>query len=187
MPKLTTREQQVLRTLVAEAMVRRFSIMETQSYIKAQLGTIIGEREILRYRKQVKTESSKWLSDMAKSRTEFIAEYRQRIKECEEIQRELWRTYLLSKDLPAIRVKCLAELLKASNQILEMYDALPVVYSLTGTGQIHHKIEKDEEQIQIERELEHIRRQENAEQGQDSGNDDDDEELEPQQDNSDLV
>ena len=91
------------------------------------MGFEISEAETKRYRQALRKEAHQWITVLAKSKYEYIAEYRQRIQEVENNQKELWKIYYDFRSSSELKRQCQMDLAKLSSMLMDMYDAMPVV------------------------------------------------------------
>jgi hypothetical protein len=64
---------------------------------------------ISRYRAQLRQNAQKWIARLAKSkRSDYIAEYRERIDEVRKCQRELWNIAYDAKTFPRVKIEAIA-------------------------------------------------------------------------------
>jgi len=100
---------------------------DIRQYIKENMGFEISEAETKRYRQALRKEAHQWITVLAKSKYEYIAEYRQRIQEVENNQKELWKIYYDFRSSSELKRQCQMDLAKLSSMLMDMYDAMPVV------------------------------------------------------------
>ena len=100
---------------------------DIRRHIKENIGFEISEAETKRYRQGLRKEAHQWINVLAKSKYEYIAEYRQRIQEVENNQKELWRLYYDPRSSYELKRQCQMDLAKLSSMLMDMYDAMPIV------------------------------------------------------------
>jgi hypothetical protein len=124
--RFTLVQRQKIKSLVLEGVCQHKTTGEIMHYLKER-GFNISEAETKRYRQTLRKEAHQWIKVMAKSKYEYIAEYRQRIQEVENNQKELWRLCQDPRSSYDLKMHCQVNLAKLSSMLLQMYDALPIV------------------------------------------------------------
>jgi len=73
--------------LLQDCNIMRFTVYETQAYIKERLQIDVSYETVRNYRYKQKGSAQQWIAKLAKSkRADYIAQYRERIEEVETIQ-----------------------------------------------------------------------------------------------------
>lgn len=127
MSRFTLEQRQKIKSLVLEGVCQHKTTGDIRQYIKENTGFEISEAETKRYRQTLRKEAHQWITVLAKSKYEYIAEYRQRIQEVENNQKELWRLYYDSRSSNELERQCQMDLAKLSSMLMDMYDAMPIV------------------------------------------------------------
>jgi hypothetical protein len=112
---------------VLEGVCQHKTTGDIRHYIREKIGFEISEAETKRYRQGLRKEAHQWINVLAKSKYEYIAEYRQRIQEVENNQKELWRLYYDPRSSYELKRQCQMDLAKLSSMLMDMYDAMPIV------------------------------------------------------------
>jgi hypothetical protein len=112
---------------VLEGICQRKTTGDIRQYIKENTGFEISEAETKRYRQTLRKEAHQWITILAKSKYEYIAEYRQRIQEVENNQKELWKLYYDPRSSYELKRQCQIDLARLSSMLMDMYDAMPIV------------------------------------------------------------
>src|SRR5919108_2418079 len=111
MSKFTKQQRQELKSLVANAMIRRLDIFETQKYIQDSLHITISPDYVYHIKMQLKRDCSKELSLLAKDRDYYLKNtFFDRVHELEAQQQVLWDIVNNTKDRPEIQIKAIHEL-----------------------------------------------------------------------------
>jgi hypothetical protein len=125
--RFTVEQRKKIKSLVLEGVCQRKTTGDIRQYIKENIGFEISEAETKRYRQGLRKEAHQWINVLAKSKYEYIAEYRQRIQEVENNQKELWRLYYDPRSSYELKRQCQMDLAKLSSMLMDMYDAMPIV------------------------------------------------------------
>jgi hypothetical protein len=101
-------------------------------------------RTVKRYRAKIRESAQAWIARLAKSkRGDYIAQYRERIYEVMAYQRELWNICNNKETFERIKVEALSKLLDCTKQLVELYDAMPLISSIRDYG-CGHSVQLDE-------------------------------------------
>lgn len=125
--RFTVEQRKKIKSLVLEGVCQHKTTGDIRRYIKENIGFEISEAETKRYRQGLRKEAHQWINVLAKSKYEYIAEYRQRIQEVENNQKELWRLYYDPRSSYELKRQCQMDLAKLSSMLMDMYDAMPIV------------------------------------------------------------
>jgi len=127
---LIPRQRTECHRLILDCNIRRFTDKETLEYFRLN-GIEVSLASIKRYRKQVRENAHRWIARLAKSkRSDYIAEYKERIDELYTYQKELWKLYHDEKSKPFVKVAAMRALMESTKQLVEFYDALPIVTAI---------------------------------------------------------
>ena len=137
--KVTTKD--CVKQLIIDGEIKRFTAEETLAAIH-QHGIKCGSTRLKQLKKEIKQDARDWITYLARERNEYIALYKQGIDTFRVCQQELWK--LLGKeDTKAIeKVQCILGIGKLEREIVQLYDAMPIVKAITNTK------EEDIEQMQ---------------------------------------
>jgi hypothetical protein len=125
--RFTVEQRKKIKTLVLEGICQHKTTGDIRHYIKENIGFEISEAETKRYRQALRKEAHQWITVLAKSKYEYIAEYRQRIQEVENNQKELWKLYNDPRSSYELKRQCQMDLARLSSMLMNMYDAMPIV------------------------------------------------------------
>ena len=162
MSKFTTEQRKTIKSLVLQALCQQKTLEATSDYVKENSGLEISSDEADRIRKAFRKEARDWLSVLASSNHEYIAEYRDRIEAVKyQIRRanELYdkpaplKTVVKEYQNPNGSVTKVQEIHKIDNtdlkrrlltdisnmerMLMEMYDAMPIVRELASRKEVH--------------------------------------------------
>jgi hypothetical protein len=125
--RFTVEQRRKIRSLVLEGVCQHKTTEDIRKYIKENVGFEISEAETKRYRQILRKEAHQWITILARSKYEYIAEYRQRIQEVENNQKELWKLYYDPRSSYELKRQCQMDLARLSSMLMNMYDAMPIV------------------------------------------------------------
>jgi hypothetical protein len=132
MGQFSRTETEKINHVVLDCSIRRFTVYETQAYIKEHL---LSYPTVRNYRRRQRDSAQQWIANLAKSkRASYIACYRERIEEVEIIQRKLWEMINNPHIGPGTRVNAAETLLKCTEQLIQLYDCLPLVNAIRDYG-----------------------------------------------------
>ena len=132
--KFTIAERKHLKQLVQEAIVRRLTNKEAIAHIKKGLGQDITIKHITRIKKDIRGEASDWVSRLARTDSAYIYEYKLRINELENNQKELWRLYYENTTNTNQKIMIQEKLAKITIHLTQLYDVLPIINAVTSLG-----------------------------------------------------
>jgi hypothetical protein len=137
--KVTTKD--CVKQIIIDGEIKRFTAEETLAAIH-QHGIKCGLTRLKQLKKEIKQDARDWITYLAKERNEYISLYKQAIDTFKVCQQELWK--LLGKeDTKAIeKVQCILGIGKLEREIVQLYDAMPIVKAITNTK------EEDIEELQ---------------------------------------
>lgn len=130
----TQNESKIMKQLVQEAIVRRFTDKETQAFIKAELGKEISIRQITRRKSAIKREAGEWITSLARTKDAYVYEYKQRIHELENNQKELWRIYYSKDTTQKEKLMSQTALADITMKLTSLYDVMPIIQAVTHRG-----------------------------------------------------
>jgi hypothetical protein len=92
-PKFTSGERTIVKSLVAELSVKRIPDSLIISEVFKKTGKSITRMGLFKIKQSIKTESAKWYKTMRQSQFEYIHEFKERINEIMDLQRQALRDY----------------------------------------------------------------------------------------------
>jgi hypothetical protein len=131
MSKFTKQQRQELKSIVANAMIRRLDVFETQRYIQDSLHVTISPDYVYHVKMQLKRDSVKELSLLAKDRDYYLKNmFFDRVHELEAQQQVLWDIVKDNKDRPEIQIKAVHELHALTINLINGFQNLPEITML---------------------------------------------------------
>lgn len=152
MSKFTIEQRKTVKDLVFQGLCQQKTLESISAYVKEKSGLEISSDEADRIRKAFRKEAREWLSVLASSNHEYIAEYRDRI---EAVKYQIRRANeLYDKPAPLKTVvkeyqnpdgtktkiqeihkiddrdfkrRLLTDITNMESMLMEMYDAMPIV------------------------------------------------------------
>ena len=162
MSKFTTEQRKTIKSLVLQALCQQKTLEATSDYIKEKSGLEISSDEADRIRKAFRKEARDWLSVLASSNHEYIAEYRDRIEAVKYQIRRANELYDKATPLKTVvkeyqnpdgtttkiqeihkiddrdfKRRLLTDISNMEKTLMEMYDAVPIVRELASRKEIH--------------------------------------------------
>jgi hypothetical protein len=131
-----------IKQCVLDGSIKRFTVYETQLYIKQTLGISLSLATVKNYKAKSRLQAQNWIGKLAKSkRADYIAEYKARIDEVMRCQKTLWEIIDDKSTGPRTRVEACSKLLNCTEQLISLYDCLPIVNAVRdyGCGYDHDK------------------------------------------------
>ena len=126
MSKFTKQQRQELKSLVANAMIRRLDVFETQKYIQDMLHVTISHDYVYHVKMQLKRDSARELSLLQKDRDYYLKNtFFDRVAELEAQQQVLWDIVNNNKDKPDIQIKAIHELHALTMNLTDEFKNLP--------------------------------------------------------------
>jgi hypothetical protein len=130
--KFTSIEKQEIENIVANLTIKTIPDQLIIKHIFNQTGKTISRRSLVNVRQRLKRESFKWYSQLRKDNYEFIHEFRQRIKEINDLQEKHYLIVNSEKEPTYIKQTSLSELHKLTITLSNLYDIAPYIVSNLG-------------------------------------------------------
>ena len=131
MSKFTKQQRQELKSLVANAMIRRLDVFETQKYIQNRLHITISHDYVYHIKMQLKKDSARELSLLQKDRDYYLKHtFFDRVAELEAQQQVLWDIVNNNKDKPEVQIKAIHELHALTMNLTNGFKNLPEIAML---------------------------------------------------------
>lgn len=140
MGQVSTETAQRIRDHVLRANILRLTIEETIQYLRLD-NLPSSAKTVKRYRAMIKESAANWISSLAQSkRSDYIAQYKERIDEIEACQKELWKIIYDKQTKQHVKVEAMGKLMDCTARLKELYDSAPVVAAIRdyGCGFDHH-------------------------------------------------
>jgi hypothetical protein len=131
--KFTDVQREVLKRLVLDCILQRFTTEESLEYIntktKAKYDIEIGSDYIKHIKIELKRDARKELDHLRKNRFAYMNHlFFERVEELKNMQRKLWEIITDNQEEnPDTVVRSIAELHKLSNSLCQVYEMLPVL------------------------------------------------------------
>jgi hypothetical protein len=128
------REEQQLtkskrRQLISQCLIDRYTIEETRDYIFKQTNRMVGRRTIIRDKKELGEEATKFFYLLAKDNHEYNQKLKITLDSLESTLSDLKQEYNNSTDI-TIKLKLADSLLKYEKEVFEYYKYLPTINQL---------------------------------------------------------
>jgi hypothetical protein len=128
-----TEEQQLTkskrRQLISQCLIDRYTIEETRDYIFKQTNRMVGRRTIIRDKKELGEEATKFFYLLAKDNHEYNQKLKITLDSLESTLSDLKQEYNNSTDI-TIKLKLADSLLKYEKEVFEYYKYLPTINQL---------------------------------------------------------
>ena len=129
--KFSRYQRKYIKQLVIESEVQRFTMEETQAYIKERIKQDISMAYLYTVKRNIKKNVGTRLAYLQKHRTAFIAEFFNRADEVKKYQKDLWQIYHAHPSDGHLQKDCLRELHQLTITLGNMYAALPAYSGLS--------------------------------------------------------
>jgi hypothetical protein len=133
-PKLTAAERTQVQNLVANLYIKNIPESMILDEIRRQTGKTISRVSLFYIKQRIKKESYKWYSQLRKDNFEFIHEFRQRIREINDLQEKHYLIMNSDKEPTYIKQTSMAELHKLTITLSNLYDIAPYIVSNLGAN-----------------------------------------------------
>lgn len=122
-------DREFAKTLIIDSEIKHFTREEAIKTIRSK-GIDISLSTYKKLKAEIKTDARDWITNIAKSRNEYIALYKHSIDVYERLQQEMWDLYHDYETKPFVKKECLLGIAKLQEDIVSMYDAAPVVIAI---------------------------------------------------------
>ena len=127
MPKFNALQRQVILNIVADLTIKRIPDALIMQHIQNKTGKTISKMTLWNIRQRIKRESYNWYKTMREGEYEYIHEYKERINEIMDLQRQHHEIIIKNQNNPALIQTSLAELHKLSITLSNLYDIAPAI------------------------------------------------------------
>ena len=131
MSKYTAAERTLVRSIVANLSLKRIPDREITSEIYQLTNKTLSKSGLYRIRQAIKRDSYKWYKTMREGEYEYIHEFKERINEIVDLQKQHHEIIIRNEHNPQIQQTSLAELHRLSITLSNLYDVAPTII---GTG-----------------------------------------------------
>jgi nicotinic acid mononucleotide adenylyltransferase len=125
--KFTNEEKTQIKSLVATLSLKRISDNEIIEFIFNQTNKTITRMTLHNIRQQIKKESYEWYKAMRQDQFAYIHEFKERINEIMDLQKQHNEIIIRNRDNPQIQQTSLAELHRLSITLSNLYDVTPTI------------------------------------------------------------
>ena len=126
MSKLTALQKERLYQLVSIADAEGFTSEQAAQFITETLGVKLSPEYIRYTRRKMRGESYSWLTKMKSSKDHYIYEFKKRVDEV-TIARSMFFKVYHHTDNDFVKVQCARGILKAAEDMSELYGVLPLI------------------------------------------------------------
>jgi hypothetical protein len=126
MSKLNTIQKERLYQLVSVADAEGFTSEQAAQFITETLGITLTPAYIRYTRRKMRGESYSWLTKMKTSKDHYINEFKKRVEEV-SIARAMFFKVYHHTDNDFVKVQCARGILKAAEDMSELYGVLPLI------------------------------------------------------------
>ena len=127
MPKFTASERMLIQNLVCNLSIKRIPDNEIIKEVYEHTKKTISKVTLFNIRKRIKKESSKWYTQLRQGEYEYIHEFKERINEIVDLQRQHHEIILRNQDYPSVVQTSLAELHKLNITLSNYFDVAPFI------------------------------------------------------------
>ena len=134
-PQLTDYQSEKVKRLVLDCIIMHCSIDDTIDYVQKILNLKLAYDTMAHIRSSLKRDAKKEFERLRQDRFEYQYQFMQRIVEIENLQRKQWQIYNENSQKPLIQLNCLKELHALTITLANLYDLVPAISRLGGTGE----------------------------------------------------
>jgi len=127
MPKFNAQERSLIQTIVATLSLKRLPDAEIIKEIFAKTNKTETKQSICNIRNRIKKDSSKWYSQLKQGEHEYIHEFKERINEIVDLQRQHHEIILKNQHNPSVVQTSLAEFHKLNITLSNYFDVAPSI------------------------------------------------------------
>src|ERR671935_3292797 len=133
MSKLTALQKERLYQLVSVADAEGFTSEQAAQFVSETLGITLSANYIRYIRRKMRGESYSWLTKMKTSKDHYINEFKKRVEEV-SIARAMFFKVYHHTDNDFVKVQCARGILKAAEDMSELYGVLPLIEGGAGAN-----------------------------------------------------
>ena len=131
MPKFTASERMLIQNLVCNLSIKRIPDNEIIKEVYEHTKKTISKVTLFNIRKRIKKESSKWYTQLRQGEYEYIHEFKERINEIVDLQRQHHEIISKNQHNPSVVQASFIALHKLNVTLSNYFDIVPY---LTSTG-----------------------------------------------------
>lgn len=147
MPKYTAKEQAEIQSIVANLTIKRIPDAMIIKHIENTTGKTVARSTLWNVRQRIKKESSKWYSQLRQGEYEFIHEFKERINEIVDLQRQHHEIIIRNQDNPSVVQTSLAELHKLNITLSNYFSVAPSIVNDVTVSTISETGREQQQQI----------------------------------------
>ena len=151
MPKFTSRERQIIDGIVASLSIKRIPESEILNEVKTQIGKSITKQTLYNARNRIKKESLKLYCQLKQGRYEYLHEFKQRIREIEDLIKRHYEIVEDNTNSPSIKQTSLAEFHKLNVTLSKYFDILPSLISSSNHNNNSNQNQKSMQGFEVEK------------------------------------
>jgi hypothetical protein len=148
--KYTNAERQSVKSIVAGLSVKRIPDSEIRQEVFRQTGKTLSRSGLFYVKQQIKKDSYYWYQRLREGEYEYIHEFKERIREIEDLMKRHNEIIDNNKDNPTIQQTSLAELHRLNITLSNYFDVAPSIVGYTTPNQKHDPVsipQQDKESI----------------------------------------
>lgn len=127
MPKFTSAERTLVKSIVANLSIKRIPDSEIIKAISEQTNKTASIRYLFDVKQQIKKDSYKWYKTMKEGEYEYVHEFKERINEIMWLQKKHHEIIDSPKESTVIKQSSLAELHKLNITLSNYFDVAPTI------------------------------------------------------------
>ena len=125
MPKFSTLQRMQIDSIVANLSIKRIPESEILAEIRRQTGKTISRVMLFYIKRRIKKDSFKWYQKLKQGEYEYLHEFKQRIREIEDLINRHYKIIDDNTNSPCIQQTSLAELHRLNVTLSKYFDILP--------------------------------------------------------------
>jgi hypothetical protein len=133
-PKLTASERARAESIVANLYIKQIPESMILDEIRRQTGKSISRVSLFYIKQRIKRDSYKWYQQLRKDNYEFIHEFRERIREINDLQEKHYVIVHSDKEPTSVKQTSMIELHKLNITLSNYYDIAPFIVSNLGAS-----------------------------------------------------
>jgi uncharacterized protein YqgQ len=130
--KFTAAEKDKIKSIVANLHIKQVPDSLIIQEVRRQTGKTISKRTLYYVRERIKKESYIWYLKLRKDNYEFIHEFRERIREINDLQQKHYLIVNSTSEPTSVRQTSMVELHKLNITLSNYYDIAPYIVSNIG-------------------------------------------------------
>jgi hypothetical protein len=123
-------QKELVKRYIVDCNIKRFTLHESLQYVN-QKGIKIGMFTLRKLKTDIKEEAREWITNLAKSRNDYIALYKEGIEKFQRLQDVCYDIIENPENPPVVKLIAVGKAMSIEREIIQLYDALPIVKALT--------------------------------------------------------